>query len=304
MRRLRARIHAPPHRPRRPIVFAPLPLRSWFLSGVVTRSPPRSAPPSRLGASIALGGALAARGILVKLAMALGGFVTLVAVAVALVRHGSAATLVPLTAATWSALAWGAGVPVAFSASLHAFRQDRARGIRALLHARGARARDYTYGRVLGLALLLFAVVGGGTLVTGGVSLLAAATVGASGQALRALVGSLVFALAFALVMSALSLASIGGRSRGGGYLGLLVLLVVPELIERWTSALVPDEWGGLLSVPSALAALRASLTSPELDAATFVRAACVVLAFAALCFALVRTEIARIDADDDGAGT
>jgi hypothetical protein len=240
----------------------------------------------------------------VKLAIALGGLVTLVAVAVALVRHGSAATLVPLTAATSSALAWGAGVPVAFAASLHAFRQDRARGIRALLHARGARARDYTYGRVLGLALLLFAVVGGGTLVTGGVSLLAAATVGASGQALRALAGSLVFALAFALVMSALSLASIGGRSRGGGYLGLLVLLVVPELIERWTSALVPDEWGDLLSVPSALAALRASLTSPELDAATFARAACVVLAFAALCFALVRTEIARIDADDDGAGT
>jgi hypothetical protein len=228
--------------------------------------------------------------------------VTVIALALALVRHGSAATLVQLPAATSSALAWGAGVPVAFAASIHAFRDDRARGIRSLLHARGARVGEYAYGRMLGLALLLFAVVGGGTLVCGGAGMLLASTVGASGRAAESLLSSLVFALAFAVVMSPMALAAIGGRSRAGGYVGLLVLLVLPEVLEPWTSSLVPAEWSGLLSVPSALTALRSSLTSHTIDGARFARAACVVAAFAALCFVLARAEIARLDAEDDGA--
>jgi len=259
-----------------------------------TRLPPPSpASPPRLRASIALGTALATRGILVKLALSLGALVTAFAVGLALVRHGSAATLVQLTAATSSVLAWGAGVPVAFAASIHAFREDHTRGVRSLLHARGARPLDYGYGRVLGLALLLFGVVGGGTLLSGVASILAASTI---------LAASLVFSGAFALVMAALALAAIGGRTRAGGYFGLLLLLVLPELLERWTSTLVPDSFGDLLSVPSALAALRSSLASPEIDAARFLRAACVVVAFAALCFALARTEIARVDAEDEEA--
>jgi hypothetical protein len=268
-----------------------------------TRLPPPSpASPPRLRASIALGTALATRGILVKLALSLGALVTAFAVGLALVRHGSAATLVQLTAATSSVLAWGAGVPVAFAASIHAFREDHTRGVRSLLHARGARPLDYGYGRVLGLALLLFGVVGGGTLLSGVASILAASTMGAAGRALQILAASLVFSGAFALVMAALALAAIGGRTRAGGYFGLLLLLVLPELLERWTSTLVPDSFGDLLSVPSALAALRSSLASPEIDAARFLRAACVVVAFAALCFALARTEIARVDAEDEEA--
>ncbi len=255
---------------------------------------------SRLRASIALGAALATRGVLVKLAVALGALVTVIGVAVALVHRGSATTIAEIPAAASSALAWGAGVPVAFAASIHAFRNDRARGIRALLHARGARPADYANGRVLGLALLVFAVVGGGTLVSGGAGMLAASTVGASGRTMHGILASLVFALAFAGVMAPLALAAIGGRSRAGGYVGLLVLLVLPEMLERWTSALVPSEWTDLLSVPSALAALRSSLASQEIDAARFARAACVVVAFAALCFALARAEIARVDAEDE----
>jgi hypothetical protein len=276
----------------------PRPIFSWFLSGV---APPRPlASPSRLRASIALGTALATRGILVKLAIGLGALLTLVGVALALFHNDSAATLVLVPAAASSALAWGAGVPVAFAASIHAFREDRARGIRALLHARGARANDYASGRVLGLALVVFAVVGGGTLVSGGVGMLVASTVGAAGRAIQGLLASLVFAMAFAVVMAALALAAIGGRTRAGGYVGLLVLLVLPELLGRWTSALVPASFSDLLSVPSALAALRSSIASPEIDAARFARAACVVAAFGALCFALVRMEVARIDAEDE----
>jgi len=236
----------------------------------------------------------------VKLSMGLGALVTVIGVAMALLHSDSAATLVHLPAASSSALAWGAGVPVAFAASIHAFREDRARGIRALLHARGARASDYANGRVVGLAVIVFAVVGGGTLVSGGAGMLLASTVGASGRAVQGLLASLVFAVAFAAVMSPLALAAIGGRSRAGGYVGLLALLVLPELVERWTSALVPSEWTDLLSVPSALAALRSALASQEIDAARFVRAACVVAAFGALCFALVRVEIARGDAEDE----
>jgi hypothetical protein len=289
MRRLDARI--------------PSPVFSWFLSGVARRSSPLS-PPSRLGATIALGAALATRGVLVKVAMLLGAAVTVIAVGFALVRHGSAATLVQLPAAASSALAWGAGVPVAFAASIHAFREDRARGIRSLLHARGARAGEYAAGRVLGLAAVLFAVVGGGTVVSGGTGVLFASTVGAWGRAVESLGASLVFALAFALVMSPMTLAAIGGRSRAGGYLGLLGLLVLPEVLEPWTSTLVPGDWSDLLSVPSALSALRSSLTAHAVDGVRFARAACVVAAFAALCFALARTEIARLDAEDDGAPT
>jgi hypothetical protein len=266
----------------------------------VSRPLASPASPSRLRASIALGAALAARGILVKLAMGLGLLVTFIGVVLALLHVGSAATLVLVPAASSSALAWGAGVPIAFAGSIHAFRQDRARGIRALLHARGARVSDYANGRVLGLALIVFAVVGGGTLVSGGVGMLAASAAGAAGRAVQGLFASLVFALAFAVVVSALALAAMGGRSRAGGYVGLLALLVLPEALERWTSALVPDEWTDLLSVPSALAALRGALAGPEVDAARFARAACVVAASAALCVALVRIEIARFDAEDE----
>ncbi len=93
-----------------------------------------------------------------------------------------------------------------------------------------------------------------------------------------------------------MSLAALGTRSRGGGYVRLTVLLVLPEMAERWTSALVPTGWGELLSVPTALAALRASLPPESFDPARLARAAFVLAAFGALCFAFLRAEVASLD--------
>jgi hypothetical protein len=78
----------------------------------------------------------------------------------------------------------------------------------------------------------------------------------------------------------------------------------VPVLLEPWTSSLAPSGWGDVLSVPSALAALRASLLSP--DGLKLARAAFVLIAFAAICFAVMLAEIAALDAepsplDDEG---
>jgi hypothetical protein len=56
-----------------------------------------------------------------------------------------------------------------------------------------------------------------------------------------------------------------------------------------------------LLSVPSALAALRAAVLPQAFDVARFARAGFVLAAFSALCFAYVLAEIVQLDAVADG---
>lgn len=101
-------------------------------------------------------------------------------------------------------------------------------------------------------------------------------------------------------MISPLAFAALGGRSRAGGYVGLLALLVVPELLEPWTRSLVPHGWRDLLSVPSALASLRESLMPPAFDAPRLARSAAALALFALACFAIVRAEIARVDAEEE----
>jgi len=251
-----------------------------------------------LRAAIALGVSLAPRGAMVKIALAIAALTTLGGCIGALVLsgRGSGDALVALGAAMSSALAWGAGILIAIPASLDALRDDRKSGIRALLLARGASTMTYVRGRVLGLAIVLMAVVGGGTLLSGGLAFLLASRVGTTARAFEGLVASLVYAAAFALVVAPLALATLGSRSRVGGYSRFLAIILLPELVESWTSALVPPSWGELLSVPSALGALRAALTPESLDPARFARAAFVLFVVAVLSFAFVQTEIASLD--------
>jgi hypothetical protein len=277
----------------------------------VTPAPPflaRSLPPparARLSAGVALGITLAPRGALVKIAAGVAGLTTLggVATVLTLAARGSGRALAEIPAAASSALAWGAGLLVAVAASVQAFREDRARGVRALLLARGAGTGLYARGRVIGLALVLGAVVGGGTLVAGGSAVLAASQVGSAAGVLQSLIASLVFAAAFATVLAPLALAALGGRSRSGGYATFLALLVLPELLEPWTSELLPAGWGDLLAVPSALAALRGSLLPPGIDPARLARALVVIATFALVAFLAVRTEIARTDSLQEPPG-
>jgi len=242
---------------------------------------------------------------MVKIALVVTALTTLGAfgAAVVLSGRGAAETLVQLGAATSTALAWGAGILVAVPASLQALRDDRRSGVRALLIARGASTATYARGRVLGLALVLLGVVGGGTLVSGGSAFLLASRIGVAARALEGLVASLVYAAAFALVVAPMSLAALGARSRATGYARFLVLLLLPELLKPWTSELVPAGWGELLSVPSALSALRASLPPQAFDPARLARAAFVLAGFAALCFAFVLAEIAALDAREGAEG-
>ena len=248
---------------------------------------------------LALGVRLAARGAMIKIVAVLalltilGGLV----VAISLASRGSGA-LSDLPAAMARILAWGPALLAAIAASSRAFEEDRARGIRALLHARGGSVGAYAWTRALGLGFLLLAVVGGGTLLTGAVAILGS---DATGRAFAVLAASLVYAISYAAILAPLSLAALGGRGRGVGAMGLLAILVVPDQLLRWTSRLLPDGWGNLLSVPSILSELRRSL-GPTFDLARFGRAAfAIAVALGVVGFAL-RSEIARFDAARDEA--
>jgi hypothetical protein len=188
---------------------------------------------------------------------------------------------------------------LAFAAAAHAFRRDRTEGIRELLASRGGSSVAYAWARIGGLAMVLALLIAGGTAVSGGVASLAAARVGVAAATLQATFASVVYGLAFASVLAPIALATLGARSRAGGYVWLLVVLVLPELFERWTVSVLPDSWGELVSVPSALAALKGSLMPPGVDVARCARA-CVVLALmTAVAILVVHREVARASEKD-----
>jgi hypothetical protein len=264
--------------------------------------PPAPSPRAKRRALLALGASLAPRGAMVKIALGVAAITVLAFAGIALaLARGDEATppLSQLATLASSALAWGAGLLVAVPASAQALRRDRATGVRAMLRARGVPVAVYARGRVLGLAVVLALVVAGGTIACGLFALLAAARLGEAAHVARATLGSALYALAFAGVVAPLAMAALGARSRAGGYVVLLAILVVPELAEPWTRAIAPEAIGDVLGVPAALASLRASVSAP-LDVARLARAACVLAALAAVCFAMVRAEIARVDAEPE----
>ena len=252
---------------------------------------------------VRVGAALARRGRMVRVALGIAAITVLGALVLALklAVHGEAAPLGELCAMSAAALAWGAGVLIAFAASAQALRRDRTSGVRALLRARGASSVAYIGGRVGGLALLLAIVVGGGTLIVGLAGILLASRIGAAGRVLQATIASLAYSLAFAATLGPLAMAALGARSRAGGYVWLLVLLVLPEMLMPWTGDALPAPWREVASVPTALGAFRGALMPPGIDWGRFVRAAFVLALVAAACVALVRRDMIRVDAEDLG---
>jgi hypothetical protein len=256
-----------------------------------------SNPTSRRRAEIALGLALARRGALAKVSIALGALVVLGAfVAAVILSRRSHAPLDRLPSLASSALAWGAGVLLAFAAAAHALLRDRTDGVRALLSARGSGTRGYLWARIGGLALLLALVVGGGTLLAGLAAVLVAGRAGVL-PAIQGTGAATAYGVAFAISVAPVALAALGARSRAGGYLWFVLVLVFPEVLEPWLSSAVPD-WGDLLSLPGALAALRRALMPPGVNLALLVRSAVVLGAATAIAIAIVRAEIARVDAE------
>lgn len=219
-------------------------------------------PAARLPGTLAFCVWLAARGTLAAtglILVTLGAAASIVA-AFAIARHGGrGAAQMPILAT--EGIAWSAGGALAFGAALRSLHNDREEGILSLLRARGASIGEYVGARVGGLVILLATAVGGATLVAG---VAATSAAGATNrEALRSGVAALAYSMAFAATIGPVAMASLGARSRVGGYLALLAVLVVPELLAPWTSALLPHGWHELTSIPAALDAVRDGFTRP-----------------------------------------
>jgi hypothetical protein len=253
---------------------------------------------SRARALAALGASLARSGALATTAVIVGGVTTLgfITTAFILGARGSRA-LAQLPSVASSALAWGAGILLAFAAAVHALRRDRDHGVRALVTVRGASTAAYLRARVIGLGVVLAVVVGGGTAL---VSISSAAVAPATRVAFVAEAGaaSIAYALAFALTMAPVALATLGARSRAGGYLWLVAVVVLPEVLQGWIAPMLPRDFSDLGSIPSALGAFRTALLPPEIDYAHLLRASVVLLAVIAIAVAVVRQQIARVDVE------
>lgn len=245
---------------------------------------------------LALGAFLARRGILARLSIGVCLLTTagLVVLGVVMAWRGgtSPAHDVPIVAS--SALAWGGGFLLAFSASVHVLRVDRASGVFGMAAGPGARLRDYLLMRVGGLAALLFGLVGGGTLLVGVVVAACVSSPGGAWRVLGTTLASIAFSAAFAAVVSPMALAALGARTRFGGYLFLLLVLVLPELVAA--SADLPGRIRDVLSVPGALRALRSALLPSTFDALRALSALASLSVFGALTTWLVARASALVD--------
>jgi hypothetical protein len=243
--------------------------------------------------TLALGTWLAARGAVVGVgfALAIAGALASVVAAVAVSGSGAAAEL-PLVES--SAIAWSAGLVLAFGATLGALRQDREQGVVALVRARGASLNGYVRGRVGGVVVVLAVAVGGATLVAG-----IAATSAAHPPlaAVRTSVAAIVYALAFAATLGPVTMAALGSHTRSGGFFTLLAVLVLPELFSRWTVAWLPRGWHELTSIPAALAAVRAGVVAPAAMGVPMARAFAGLAAVVALSLLVIFARVRHTDA-------
>jgi hypothetical protein len=214
---------------------------------------------------LALGVWLASRGGIAAVGLGLAAVGTVVAVAMAAAGHAPAR--VPL----WTAqgVAWGAGVTIAFGGALRAFRRDLDQGVLVLARARGITLARYAQGRVGGLVVLLAAAVAGPTIVAG---LAAASLTHPALPALKATAGGLAYGLGFAATLGPVAMATLGARTMAGGYMGLLAVVALPEILAPWTARLLPRGWHELTSIPAALETLAAGIGGGD-DAVHFARA-------------------------------
>jgi hypothetical protein len=223
---------------------------------------------ARSAALVALGAWLASRGALAAFGLVVTGGAGLAAAIAAFAMTPTRAAMLPGFAS--EVIAWAGGMTLAFGAALRAVRLDREEGVLALARARGASLGDYVRGRVGGLVVVVGLAVGGATLVAC-VASIAAAHGGA--VAARTSVGAMAYALVFAATLAPVALAALGARTRAGGYLTLVAILVLPEVLGSWTERLLPTGWRELTSIPSALEAVRLGVSHPVHSGAHAARA-------------------------------
>jgi hypothetical protein len=158
-------------------------------------------------------------------------------------------------------------------------------------------AAAYVRGRIAGLTIVLALAVGGATLAAG---IAATAVVHPAGAALRESAAALVYALAFAFTLGPVAIAALGARTRAGGYLTLLAVLVLPEILESYTARILPPGWHELTSIPAALGALRAGVLTPHASASAL-RALAGLVAVVLISFAVA---LARVPRAENATGT
>lgn len=244
---------------------------------------------------LALGVSLARRGILPVAAIVICA-VTSVVAAVVLVSRGapSSAHQVPLIAS--SALAWGGGFLLAFASAVHALRRDRTEGVRALFVARTTSLRGYLFARVGGLGLLVAASVAGGTLLVGLVGLAVVVRADGALRMVHATLAGVAFSIAFSAVIAPIAFAALGARSRIGGYLFLIGVVSLPEAIVTLMGSSLPASMADVLSIPSALSALRSGLAPGQVDLWRATRAVAALSLFVAGAMFLVRRDAILVD--------
>jgi len=250
---------------------------------------------------LALGATLARRGLLALVSIAVSVLTVLVlcAIAFAFARRGGDAPVESMPILASSALAWGGGFLHAVAVSVGALRRDRAEGIRHLFVVRTASLHGYLLARVGGLAVVLAAVVAGGTLLVSLAALVGAMRVHAVMATVGATFGAVVYSLAYAAVIAPVAFAALGSRTRLAGYFALLLVLVVPEMLSNMLTGPLPSEVTELCAIPSALAALRSSISPGSVDVFRFVRALVAVSVFAGVALFLVRRRLLVAASED-----
>jgi hypothetical protein len=246
----------------------------------------------------ALGRALARSGWMPRIAAGVAALTVfgVIVVAFRLVQVDEREALVSIPPLAANLLAWGAGILVAVAASMRAFRRDREEGTRDLLRARGCVETSYLWARVVGLAVALTLLVGGGTAVAGVVTALLAHGGRATLHVAQSLGASLVYAILFSFVLAPVSMATLAARSRIGGYSVLALVLIVPDVLKPWTAAIMPEGWADLGSIPGALMAARVSLSPGQVDLGLFARSVALLALVSALALLALRVEQSTVD--------
>jgi hypothetical protein len=272
-------------------------------AGMPARAPrsPTARRPLGVGTLLVLGMSLARRGIMpvaaivICVATAIVG--ALFTMLLASRGHGAPAHDVPLLAS--SGLAWGGGFLLAFAAAAHALRRDRADGVRELFVSRTTGLAGYLLARVGGLGLLIALCVAGGTLFCGVVGVASAARFASVARMLHATLAGVVFSLAFSAVVAPVAFAALGARSRIGGYLFLIAVVTLPEVIVSLMGSALPESLSDVLSIPSALSALRSAVAPGTVDLARAARASVALSLVVALAMLLVRRDAILVDAPE-----
>jgi hypothetical protein len=250
---------------------------------------------------LAFGVWLATRGALPRASLVLSalGVVGAAAATVVIGREGGkGAEELPSIVA--EAVSWLAGTTLAVGVAVQALRRDREEGVVALARARGIGAHAYARGRLGGLSVVLALAIGTPTLVA---TLGATSVCHAAGPCLRAGLAALVYAAAFSATIGPVAMATLGARTRAGGYFTLLAVLVVPELAAPFTQTILPAGWDELTSIPAALGAVRAGVASPMRNGEHFARAIVGLAAVVAVSLVVVAERLRDAQGTAEPAG-